>query len=117
MSNEWVEEGGEFLRFFYKEGRVRTAARISEKALLKCFLSSPGTSLTAIYAANSTAIHEAVRRRLRSVHGLSGDGTLKLLAADFHRSMSAPAIEPVELNACGPLLVTNHHARLDAPRN
>lgn len=94
MEAEWKpnENAGQWLHFFYKEGRTRIPARISRSALETCFHSAAGESLVNIYVAHAEVVHEQVRLRLRAGERGTAHSPLSLGAQDFEerrRAMSA----------------------------
>jgi hypothetical protein len=99
MEEEWThnEDAGEWLHFFYKEGRSRTPVRISRTALETCFHSAAGESLVNIYVAHVEVIHEKVRVRLRAGERFTLEMPLSLLACDFEdrrRAMYVDLVPP-----------------------
>lgn len=99
MEEEWTnkESPGEWLHFFYKEGRSRTPVKISRDALETCFHSAAGESMVNIYVANVEVIHEKVRLRLRAGERFTLQKPLTLLTRDFEDrrlAMYADLIEP-----------------------
>jgi hypothetical protein len=96
----YTADGDDWLYFFFKSGRQRTRARISRRALERCFRSAAGESLVNIYAENVDVIEERARVRLAAL-GPSGANTLiSLDARDFEnlrRAMYADLVSLPEL--------------------
>ncbi|MFM9924436.1 hypothetical protein VLK31_15690 [Variovorax sp. H27-G14] len=102
MQTEWTttDDPGEWLHFFYKEGRTRTPVKINRGALESCFHSAAGESMVNIYVANVEVIHEKVRLRLRAGERFTLQTPLSLLARDFEDrrlAMYADLIEPQKI--------------------
>lgn len=91
MEEEWTnkEDPGEWLQFFYKEGRTRTPVKINRSALETCFHAAAGESMVNIYLANMEVIHDKVRLRLRAGERFSLEAPLALLPRDFEESRLA----------------------------
>ncbi|QNK67674.1 hypothetical protein [Variovorax sp. PAMC26660] len=84
------EDHGEWLDFRMRDGRARTAAKISRKAMEDHFgAKDDGHSLLSIYVTNSEVIHQKVRAKMKMGGPYTPENPVELRSLDFLASSGA----------------------------